>query len=157
MQKNELRYKYRRVAAAAAFLSAALAASFAIAQPSTPVTPSLSFTQEQVANGHAEYTTSCVDCHGPNLDDGEFGGPPLKGDAFRAKWFGHPVSALLGFTHSAMPPDAPGRLPMGTYVEIIAYLLSVNGISPGASELPSDMNLLTQIRIPAPGQDTDKK
>jgi S-disulfanyl-L-cysteine oxidoreductase SoxD len=133
-------------------LSAALAATIVIAQPSAETAPApapLSFTSEQVANGHSEYITSCVDCHGPNLDDGEFGGPPLKGDAFRTKWFGHPVSSLLGFTHAAMPPDAPGRLPMGTYVEIIAYLLNANGISPGAGELPSDMTVLAKIRIPA--------
>ncbi|HZQ40621.1 MAG TPA: hypothetical protein VFA87_07500, partial [Rhizomicrobium sp.] len=39
----------------------------------------LSFTAAQAASGEAEYKTSCIDCHGAHLDDGEFGGPPLKG------------------------------------------------------------------------------
>jgi hypothetical protein len=48
-----------------------------------------------------------------------------------------------------MPPDARGRLPLGTYVEIVAYLLNANGINPGPRELPSDMALLAKLRIPA--------
>jgi len=158
MHKLKLRLRYLIGSTAAGFLSAALVATVTIAQPSAETaSPALfSFTSAQVTNGHSEYITSCVDCHGPNLDDGEFGGPPLKGDAFRAKWFGHPASSLIAFTHAAMPPDSPGRLPLGTYVEIIAYVLNVNGISPGASELPSDMDLLAKIRIPAANASASK-
>jgi mono/diheme cytochrome c family protein len=146
------------IAAALGCLSATLAITVSIAQPSDQTAPpeSFSFTAEQVANGQAEYTTSCVDCHGAHLDDGDFGGPPLKGDVFRTKWFGHPVGSLVAFTHAAMPPDAPGRLPLGTYVEIVAYLLSANGLAPGNHELPSDMSLLAKIRIPAAGANSSK-
>jgi mono/diheme cytochrome c family protein len=108
----------------------------------------LSFTVAQVANGEAEYKTSCIDCHGPNLNDGEFGGPPLKGDAFTAKWFKMPAGALVGYVHAAMPPDGPGRLPMGTYVEIVAYILSVNGVPSGTREMPSDMTTLGALYYP---------
>ena len=38
-----------------------------------------SFTSEQAERGHADYAHNCLDCHGSNLDNGEFGGPPLKG------------------------------------------------------------------------------
>jgi mono/diheme cytochrome c family protein len=146
-----LKNKYLIITAAMGGLVAAIAVTVAIAQPSaeTASPDTLSFTSEQVANGQSEYVTSCNDCHGPNLNDGEFGGPPLKGDAFRAKWFGHPVSSLVAFTKAAMPPDARGRLPLGTYVEIVAYLLNANGINPGPRELPSDMALLAKLRIPA--------
>ncbi|MDB5705259.1 MAG: hypothetical protein JWN66_2375 [Sphingomonas bacterium] len=106
-----------------------------------------SFTAAQAASGLAEYKANCADCHGANLNDGEFGGPPLKGEAFRAKWFGRPPSALIGFTRAAMPPDSPGRLPLGTYVEIAAYLLSANGIAPGEQTLPADMKALGELRI----------
>ena len=109
----------------------------------------LSFTAAQVASGEAEYKASCIDCHGPNLNDGEFGGPPLKGDAFAAKWFKMPTGALVGYVHAAMPPDGPGRLPMGTYVEIVAYILSVNGMSPGTKDMPADMNVLGMLRYPS--------
>jgi S-disulfanyl-L-cysteine oxidoreductase SoxD len=153
-----LKSRYFNIAAARGFLSAAVAVTAAIAQPAVETGPagSLSFTSDQVANGHAEYIASCVDCHGPDLDDGDFGGPPLKGDAFRAKWFGHPVSSLVAFTKAAMPPDAPGRLPLGTYVEIVAYLLSANGINPGARELPSDMGLLAKLQVPTTYENAGK-
>ena len=156
--KVQLKNRYFIIGAATGCLIAAATVTVVIAQPSAETTPSdsLSFTPEQVTSGQSEYITSCVDCHGPNLNDGEFGGPPLKGDAFRAKWFGHPVSALVAFTNAAMPPDAAGRLPLGTYVEIIAYLLNANGINPGPRELPSDMVLLAKLRIPATNEDAGK-
>ena len=109
---------------------------------------SLSFTAAQVASGKGEYTESCNDCHGPHLDDGEFGGPPLKGAPFMAKWSRLPPSALVNYIHNAMPPDTPGRLPMGTYVEIVAYILSQNGIAPGAKEMPADAAGLAALRYP---------
>ena len=108
----------------------------------------LSFTAAQVTSGEAEYKASCVDCHGPNLNDGEFGGPPLKGDAFAAKWFKMPAGALVGYVHAAMPPDGPGRLPMGTYVEIVAYILSVNGVPLGTRDMPADMTALGALHYP---------
>jgi mono/diheme cytochrome c family protein len=108
----------------------------------------LSFTAAQAASGENEYKTSCMDCHGPHLDDGEFGGPPLKGSAFTAKWFKLPASGLLGYIRTAMPPDAPGRLPLGTYVEIAAYILSMNGLPPGPKDMPADMNALAGMHYP---------
>jgi len=118
------------------------------AQPTKDATQ-LSFTAAQAATGEVEYKASCIDCHGPNLNDGEFGGPPLKGDAFTAKWLKLPASALVGYVHAAMPPDAPGRLPMGTYVEIVAYILSVNGVPPGTRDMPADMSTLAALHYPA--------
>lgn len=121
------------------------------AQAITAAPAPASFTAAQAASGLAEYKANCADCHGANLNDGEFGGPPLKGEAFRAKWFGRPPGALIGFTRAAMPPDSPGRLPLGTYVEIAAYLLSANGVPAGDGPLPADMKALGELRI-APGK-----
>ena len=112
------------------------------------IPPQLSFTPAQVDSGRSEYTQSCNDCHGPHLDDGEFGGPPLKGPAFIAKWLRLPPSTLVNYVHNTMPPDTPGRLPTGTYVEIVAYILSVNGISPGTKEMPTDTAALAALRYP---------
>jgi mono/diheme cytochrome c family protein len=127
---------------------AALSAqSVSDAQPG-PSAAQLSFTAAQVANGEAEYKVSCIDCHGPSLNDGEFGGPPLKGEAFTAKWLKLSPSALVGYVHGAMPPDAPGRLPLGTYVEIVAYILGVNGVPAGTREMPADMKALASLYYP---------
>jgi mono/diheme cytochrome c family protein len=106
-----------------------------------------SFTAAQADRGKESYAASCMDCHGANLDDGEFGGAPLKGTAFRAKWFKGPVSSLFAFTAGAMPPDRPGRLPAETYSDIVAYLLSRNGVSPGEAELPADLTTLNTLTV----------
>lgn len=133
-------------------LTACLAiAGVAIAQttPSEPKPARLSFTAAQAESGKAEYASRCIECHGANLNDGEFGGPPLKGDAFREKWFGQPAGALVGFTQAAMPPDAPGRLPLEAYVEIVAYVLSNNGVAPSDRAAPASLEALGGLTVEA--------
>jgi mono/diheme cytochrome c family protein len=106
-----------------------------------------SFTAAQAARGKESYASSCLDCHGANLDDGEFGGAPLKGSAFRAKWLSGFVGGLFAYTRAAMPPDRAGRLPAETYADIIAYILGRNDISPGTEELPADLATLSTLTI----------
>jgi mono/diheme cytochrome c family protein len=137
-------------------IAAAIMGGIAMAQPQ-PQAPgggtkaedaaTLSFTAAQAASGKAEYAAHCGDCHGAGLNDGEFGGAPLKGEAFRARWFAQPIGALVSFTSGAMPPDSPGRLPFESYVEIVAYLLNANGVAPGVRALPTDMGALATLRV----------
>lgn len=127
------------------FFAALVMVGEVFAQPPGDVIAS--FTAAQADIGHREYAVACMDCHGQNLNDGEFGGPPLKGETFRAKWFKMPASGLVGYMRSAMPPDSPGRLPLGTYTEIAAYILSMNGIAPSHNELPADMALLRKLHF----------
>jgi len=110
-------------------------------------TQKVSITRAQADRGRAEYTRNCVDCHGANLDDGEFGGPPLIGAAFKEKYFGVTADALHGFLSTAMPPDRPGRLSPQVYADITAYILSKNGIQPGTAELPPDINALGLLTV----------
>ncbi len=98
-----------------------------------------SFTSEQAERGHAAYAHNCLDCHGSNLDNGEFGGPPLKGLSFGRHWDAANVAALFGFMKAKMPPDRPGQLNDETYADLIAYILSENGFKPGDKELPADV------------------
>ena len=116
-----------------AFVSAA-STSTALAQS----TEGPSFTAEQVERGRAAYSQNCQDCHGSTLDNGEFGGPPLKGGYFRNHWGEGSVADLTGYAKALMPPDRPGRLSDQTYTDLIAYLLSNNGYEPNGRELPSD-------------------
>jgi mono/diheme cytochrome c family protein len=97
-----------------------------------------SFTAEQVERGRAAYNQNCQDCHGSTLDNGEFGGPPLKGGYFRNHWGAGSVADLTGYAKALMPPDRPGRLSDQTYTDLVAFLLSNNGYAPGSRELPSD-------------------
>jgi mono/diheme cytochrome c family protein len=120
--------------AAVAFASAA-STSTAFAQAAEGPT----FTAEQVERGREAYTHNCQDCHGSTLDNGEFGGPPLKGGYFRNHWGAGSVADLTGYAKALMPPDRPGRLSEQTYTDLVAFLLSSNGYEPGRTELPSDM------------------
>jgi mono/diheme cytochrome c family protein len=97
-----------------------------------------SFTAEQVELGRTAYNQNCQECHGSNLDNGEFGGPPLKGLYFSNHWGAGSVADLSGYAKTLMPPDRPGRLSEQTYTDIVAFLLSNNGYEPDGHELPSD-------------------
>jgi mono/diheme cytochrome c family protein len=107
----------------------------------------VTFTSEQASRGAALYRKNCLDCHGENLDDGEFGGAPLRGNAFREKWFENSVGALVGFMHSTMPPDRPGTLSDQNYVDLAAYILSRNGIQATPTEMPMDPDALENMIV----------
>jgi mono/diheme cytochrome c family protein len=97
-----------------------------------------SFTLDQAERGLQAYAHNCLDCHGSNLDNGEFGGPPLKGSNFGRRWSGGNVAALVAFMQAKMPPDRPGQLNPETYADITAFILGENGYPPGSRELPAD-------------------
>ena len=80
-----------------------------------------------------------------NLDDGEFGGAPIRGSYFDQHFGGGPASALLGYIQTAMPPDRPGQLSPETYADITAYLLERNGYEAGNTPLPTDLEALDQM------------
>jgi mono/diheme cytochrome c family protein len=96
------------------------------------------FTTAQVERGNAIYIKNCQECHGSTLDNGEFGGPPLKGSYFRQHWGSGDVGALVGYMSSLMPPDRPGQLSPQSYADIAAFVLVNNGYAPGNEELPPD-------------------
>jgi mono/diheme cytochrome c family protein len=120
---------------AAALVLAGTVAAPAQDQPATSL-----YAAAQAERGQAAYRQSCQDCHGSSLDNGEFGGPPLKGGYFRTRWGQGSVAALYGYVSLAMPPDRPGQLSPQTYADLVAFLLSNNGYPPGDKELPADQN-----------------
>ena len=110
---------------------------FAFSQPAVAATP-LSFTEQQVTQGKAAYQQNCMDCHGSALDNGEFGGAPLKGAYFRNKWGNGSVANLYAYTKAKMPPDRPGTFSDKVYADLVSYILQANGYEPGGRELPAD-------------------
>jgi len=96
------------------------------------------FTEAQVQRGQSIYQKNCQDCHGSTLDNGEFGGAPLRGSYFRQHWGAGDVSGLFGYMNTLMPPDRPGQLSVQSYVDLTAFLLSSNGYAAGTEELPAD-------------------
>lgn len=138
---------HRRVAPAAftAILAVAAVPLYAAAQGSGLRPPA--FTEAQVERGKSIYQKNCQDCHGSSLDNGEFGGAPLKGAYFRQHWGSGDVSALFGYVNTLMPPDRPGQLTEQSYVNITAFLLSSNGYAAGPEELTADQDAQSKMTM----------
>ena len=107
----------------------------------------VSFTAAQAERGQTVYRNSCQDCHGTSLDNGEFGGPPLKGGYFRGRWGSGNASLLFGLLSGLMPPDRPGQLSPQTYADVLAYILSQNGYPAGDKEFPADAAAQQQMTL----------
>jgi hypothetical protein len=71
----------------------------------------------------------------------------LAGEYFAGNWNGKSVGDLYRKAHGTMPPSRPGALPATDYADIIAYVLSVNGLAAGEVELPADPAALDGMTI----------
>jgi mono/diheme cytochrome c family protein len=91
------------------------------------------YTAEQAMRGERVFTTICSTCHGRN----EFTGP-----IFAITWRAEPLGSIFEHISTTMPQDDPGSLTPDQYAAIVAYLLQLNGRSPGDRELPADADLL---------------
>ncbi len=105
------------------------------------------YTVAQAERGQASYEHSCQVCHGSSLDNGDFGGAPLRGSWFQDHWGKADAGALFTYVKAAMPPDNPGGLNDTTYADILAFILRGNGYPPGAQELPADANALHRMTL----------
>ena len=75
--------------------------------------------------------------------------PSLVGAAFTSNWNDLTLGDLFERVRLTMPLDSPGRLSRQQNADVIAYVLKTNEWPPGASELPSDLGALKQIKIQA--------
>jgi ankyrin repeat protein len=106
------------------------------------------FTQAQAERGRDQYRKSCASCHKADLL-GESAAPPLAGPDFSQRWAGSSVDDLVTTIRRSMPMDAPDSLGTPAYVDLVSYLLSVNGSPAGASEMPLESGALKQIQFTA--------
>jgi PQQ-dependent dehydrogenase (s-GDH family) len=103
------------------------------------------FSAEQAAAGKTAYNSNCAVCHGGAMTDGTMG-VPLAGEYFQTAWSG---KALRGFytRAKAMPPAAPGSLSEKTYLDIVAYILQVNGVKAGSVALTNSGEAMDKMTI----------
>ncbi|HLX46619.1 MAG TPA: cytochrome c [Bryobacteraceae bacterium] len=100
------------------------------------------YSTEQATRGQAAYTASCSSCH---LDDLTAYRGALHGKAFVETFQGDTLESLFRLTKTTMPRDAPASLGDETYLDIVAYVLQVNGFPAGGQNLKSDS--LKNIKI----------
>ncbi len=106
------------------------------------------FTAAQAERGHQLFNDNCAKCHGATLAGDEMA-PQLAGPDFLSNWNGETVADLVNRIHSTMPADDPGKLSAAQATDIATFILSANQMPAGATELPRDAQLQTQIRIDA--------
>jgi hypothetical protein len=100
------------------------------------------YSAAQAARGQKAYMANCGGCHQPDLG-GKGEVPALKGGNFMDRWHDYSVKPLFDLIRTEMPPlrfrtPETKPLPDDAYVDIITYVLSINGFPSGSSELTVD-------------------
>lgn len=104
------------------------------------------YTDGQAKRGEAIYRKECAECHREDLRGQEMA-PGLVGVAFSFRWRGLSLNDLFTGLRYTMPQAMPGSLTAQSYVDLVAYLLSVNGYPAGDEELSSEETTLAQIVV----------
>lgn len=106
------------------------------------------FTADQATRGMDVFEMNCAGCHASNLN-GTPGGPGIAGSRFKVKWAKKTVGDFYTKIHDTMPAGMGGSLTEAEYIDIVAYILSVNKFAPGDAELVVDADALKAITIGA--------
>lgn len=104
----------------------------------TRTTMSGVYTAEQARQGREVFTGTCTGCHTPAAH---------TGPVFTTKWVGRSVDDLFTYIRNSMPKIAPGSLSEDEYVWVTAYILRLNGMPAGASELSAEPAVMRAVRI----------
>jgi len=105
------------------------------------------YSAAQAVRGEVLYEQYCMTCHGAKLE----GNPaaPLAGPVFQGCWADgqHTLDDLFYIVRTQMPYSAPGSLAKQQYVDVIAYVLKMNGYEPGETELTPIASTLKKITL----------
>jgi mono/diheme cytochrome c family protein len=110
------------------------------------------YTDAQADAGQTVFDSQCAICHGDRLE-GKVG-PALAGQQFLSVSQYQELTArfLYKIMSTQMPKNAPGSLSKTEYLDVLAYILKVNGYPAGPRQLTADDNELKRIKI----EPTDK-
>ena len=102
----------------------------------------------QATRGKAVYDQICVSCH-ETLE--------YTGADFRDKWNGRPIYDLYDLMRTTMPDDAPGTLTPQQYVDVVVYMMKLNGVAAGKNELSFTADSLKKYKMEIPGQPATRR
>ncbi len=105
------------------------------------------YTEAQAKRGEAIYFERCVRCHGPSLMGGTDGAGPLTGPTFNGNWNGVPLGAMVDRMRMTMPLDKPATLSRQQTADVLTYILSINKVPAGKTELPRQAEMLNLIQF----------
>ncbi len=101
----------------------------------------VTYSEKQAKLGAALYEEKCVKCH---TGGSEGMGPPMKGDPFLQQWEGKSARLLYRRILSTMPASDPGSLTDTETIDLVAYLLQMNGYAGGGADVESP-NALNEV------------
>jgi mono/diheme cytochrome c family protein len=104
------------------------------------------YSEAQAGRGKKSYITNCASCHNEGLQGGDLA-PELKGESFLLRWNDKSMFEFVDRVQKTMPQDNPGGLSAQENGDIVAYILQVNKMAPGAEDLSSDAAALKAIAI----------
>jgi mono/diheme cytochrome c family protein len=96
------------------------------------------YTAVQAARGSDTFATICTGCHTPESH---------TGPVFMGSWGGSSLWDLFIYLSEQMPKTDPGTLSAREYLQVVAYILELNGMPAGSAELPADSAGLSRIRL----------
>ena len=128
-------------------LSAAVALRME-AQTQSGTTMAGIYTTAQADRGEETYMGICVACHPAGT---------YNTDAFKATWAGRPLADLFSLISTTMPKSDPASLSPEEYSQLVAYILKINNVPPGKTDLPADAGKLKGIKIAMPAPNARKK
>lgn len=108
------------------------------------------YSDAQAARGKKEFESACIRCHGADL--GGVSAPALKGDRFMQSFGNGSVDQLYLKIRDTMPPNFGTSISDDAKIDVVSYILQVNGYPAGARELPKAGDDLSGVLIVRKGE-----
>ena len=96
------------------------------------------FSDAQADRGRDTFRAGCTECHFSS----EF-----RDSTFKFKWSRRSAGNLYQLIQTEMPEDRPGTLSPEETVELVSYILRMNGFEPGPNDISPDRAVLDEIRL----------
>ncbi len=97
------------------------------------------YTAAQADRGEAVTLARCSACHSP--------GPEWGGGRLLLSYDGRPAWELVSMLRATMPMDAPGSLTLQEYTDVVTYILELNEIPAGNTELAGEESRLQEVTL----------
>lgn len=104
------------------------------------------YNEDQARRGRDKYNQACSACHQVDLS-GSDQAPGLVGGDFLDRWDGQSVADFADRIRTSMPADDVGSITTPMSVDIVAYVLQVNGFPAGPDELKAERAALRTVLI----------
>jgi hypothetical protein len=109
------------------------------------------YASAQAERGKSRFTSLCRRCHNDDLNGSERG-PALRGERFLTNWEAQDLGRLFAKIKGTMPPDSPASLADDEYVDVLGYILQVNGFPSGQDAVAaSTLDSIVMARKPDGG------